>query len=154
MGRTIEERIDCSQSPIFPLDHRDIAHLTVNCGYLDFQIYRGGGCRDHSARSRRSYGKIGDCEQSKELGTDLRGPHLFASEGLTSSTMVNWLPTLGIDVCSCKFLVISQGLVQERNVQLTYLLHNLQYRDTLIPSFIVYKPEIQRYTHVSIDHER
>ena len=44
-------------------------------------------------------------------------------EGLTSLIMVNWLPTLGIDVCSCKFLVISQGIVQEMNVKSTYLPH-------------------------------
>ena len=45
MERTIEERIDCSQSPIFPRDHRDIARFTVNCGYFDVQMYRGGGRR-------------------------------------------------------------------------------------------------------------
>ena len=42
------------------------------------------------------------------LTTDLPSPRLFASEGLTPSTMVNWLPTPGIDMCSCKYLVISR----------------------------------------------
>ena len=37
--------IDCSQSPIFSWHRRDIARLTVNGGYLDFQMYRGGGRR-------------------------------------------------------------------------------------------------------------
>ena len=41
MERTIEERIDSSQSPIFPRDRRDIARFTVNCGHLDFQMYQG-----------------------------------------------------------------------------------------------------------------
>ena len=55
-------------------------------GYLDFQRYRGGGRRGlylrsfdtharwhpvtQSARSRRSYGKMEDCEQSR-VGVDL-----------------------------------------------------------------------------------
>ena len=30
--------IDCSQSPIFPRDRRDIARPTINAGHLDFQI--------------------------------------------------------------------------------------------------------------------
>ena len=68
------------------------------------------------------------------LRTDLPSPRLFANEGLTSSTMVNWLPTpgiacsrlrdgggksfsnkkcekragAGIGMCSCKYLVISR----------------------------------------------
>ena len=33
--------VDCSQSPIFSWDRRDIARLTVNGGHLDFQMYRG-----------------------------------------------------------------------------------------------------------------
>ena len=78
--------------------------------------------------------------------TDLRDPRFFASfnfsrgsgwiafqtrlvcveshsphEGLTSSILVNWLPTPGINLCSCEFLVISQGLVQEINIKSTYL---------------------------------
>ena len=35
--------IDCSQSPIFSLDRRDIARLTVKGGHLD--LYRGDGRR-------------------------------------------------------------------------------------------------------------
>ena len=35
--------IDCSQSPIFSWDRRDIARLTVKCGHLD--LYRGVGRR-------------------------------------------------------------------------------------------------------------
>ena len=66
--------IDCSQSPIFPWDRRDVARLTINVGHLDFQMYRGASVGDYrharwqpvmqSARSRRSYGKTGDCKQS------------------------------------------------------------------------------------------
>ena len=71
----------CSQSPIFSWDRLDIPRL------LDFQMYRGGGRRGlsapcplssfdtqgrwqpvtQSARSRWSYGKIEDCEQSTWL---------------------------------------------------------------------------------------
>ena len=36
---------DCSQSPIFWWDCRDIARLTINGSHLDFQMYRGGGRR-------------------------------------------------------------------------------------------------------------
>ena len=60
--------------PIFPWDRRDIASLTINGGHLDFQnVPRGrasGSSLDthasvtQSALSRRSYEKIGDCEQS------------------------------------------------------------------------------------------
>ena len=42
MERIIEELKDCSQTPIFPRDSRYIARFTVNCGHLDFQMYRGG----------------------------------------------------------------------------------------------------------------
>ena len=31
-----QDRVDCSQSPIFPCDRRDRARLTVNGGHLDF----------------------------------------------------------------------------------------------------------------------
>ena len=43
--RRVRGRIDCSQSPIFAWDRRDIARFTVNGGHLDFQMYRGGGRR-------------------------------------------------------------------------------------------------------------
>ena len=43
--RRVRGRIDCSQSPIFAWDRRDIARLTVNGGHLDFQMYQGGGRR-------------------------------------------------------------------------------------------------------------
>ena len=45
---TIFWSLDCSQSPIFSWDRLDILRLTVT----------------QSTRSRRSYGKIEDCEQS------------------------------------------------------------------------------------------
>ena len=32
----VSQYIDCSQSPIFPWDRRDIVRLTVNGGHLDF----------------------------------------------------------------------------------------------------------------------
>ena len=75
-AKTLPSRaaLDCSQSPIFPWDRRDIASLTINGGHLDFQnVPRGrasGSSLDthasvtQSALSRRSYEKIGDCEQS------------------------------------------------------------------------------------------
>ena len=45
--------LDCSQSSIFPRDHRDIVRLTVNGSHLDFQMYRGGGRRGlYSSRGR------------------------------------------------------------------------------------------------------
>ena len=37
--------VDCSQSPIFSSDPRDIARLTVNGCHLHFQMYRGCGRR-------------------------------------------------------------------------------------------------------------
>ena len=54
---------------------RDIARLTIYGGHLDFQMYRGGTHARwqpvrQSARTRRSYGKIGDCWQSR---ADLKG---------------------------------------------------------------------------------
>ena len=33
----VVDRVDCSQSPIFPSDRRDRARLTVNGGHLDFK---------------------------------------------------------------------------------------------------------------------
>ena len=45
--------------------------------------------------------------------------------------MINWLPTPGIDVCSCKCLEISQGLVQEMNVKSTYLPHYCSVKSSL-----------------------
>ena len=61
----VSQYIDCSQSPIFPWDRRDIARLTVNGGHLDFHdTHPRWQPTTHSARSRRSYGEIGDCEQS------------------------------------------------------------------------------------------
>ena len=36
-------------------------------------------------------------------------------EGFTSSVMINWILTPGIDVCSCKFLIFSQRLASPRN---------------------------------------
>ena len=33
----VVHRVDCSQSPIFPLDRRERARLTVNGGHLDFK---------------------------------------------------------------------------------------------------------------------
>ena len=38
-------QLDCSQSPIFSWDRRNIARLTVNGGHLDFQMYRVCGRR-------------------------------------------------------------------------------------------------------------
>ena len=64
--------LDCSQSPIFSWDRLGIPRLTVT-GILIFKCTEGAGVGDtharwqpvtHSARSRRSYGKIEDCEQS------------------------------------------------------------------------------------------
>ena len=81
---------DCSQSPIFSWDHLDIPRLTVT-GILKFKCTEGADIGDYSsggggkkrphplssfdtlarwkpvtqsARSRWSYGKIEDCEQS------------------------------------------------------------------------------------------
>ena len=77
--------LDCSQSPIFSWDRLGIPRLTVT-GILIFKCTEGAGVGDYSsnrprplssfdtharwqpvtqsARSRRSYGKIEDCEQS------------------------------------------------------------------------------------------
>ena len=62
--------------------------LTVHGGYFDFQTYRGGLLPNRprplssfdthgswqpvtqSSRSRRSYGKIEDCEESTVIGID------------------------------------------------------------------------------------
>ena len=80
--------LDCSQSPIFSWDRLDIPRLTVT-GILIFKCTEGAGVGDYSsnrprplssfdtharwqpvtqsARSRRSYRKIEDCEQSSNL---------------------------------------------------------------------------------------
>ena len=86
--------LDCSQSPIFSWDRLDIPRLTVT-GILIFKCTEGAGVGDYSwggekppnrprplssfdtharwqpvtqsARSRWSYGKIEDCEQSSVL---------------------------------------------------------------------------------------
>ena len=60
---------DCSQSPIFPWHSRDRARPTVNGRHLDFKCTESIKSRwppltVRRARSRRSHGKIGDCEQS------------------------------------------------------------------------------------------
>ena len=81
----VDTTIDCSQSPIFSWDRRDIARLTINGGHLDFQMYLSEIARflsnhprplssfdsharwqpvTQSARSRLSCGQIEDCEQS------------------------------------------------------------------------------------------
>ena len=58
--------LDCSQSLTFPRDRRDIARLIVNGGRLDlvFDAHARWQPVTQSARSRRSWGKVGDCEQS------------------------------------------------------------------------------------------
>ena len=48
---------------------RSSRYLTVNGGHRDFKMYRGGGTHARwqlvrRAISRRSHGKIGDCEKS------------------------------------------------------------------------------------------
>ena len=62
--------------------------LTVNGGHLDFQMYRGNFDTHarwqpvtQSARSRRSYGKIEDCEQSN-----------FGEAFVQFSDRLFWLP--------------------------------------------------------------
>ena len=40
---TVSMYLDCSQSPIFSLDRREMALLNVNGRHLDFQMYRGSG---------------------------------------------------------------------------------------------------------------
>ena len=85
--------VDCSQSPIFSWDHWGIARVTVNFpnvprGRASGIIARGGASSQtvpappssfdtharwqpvtQSARSRRSYGKTEDCEQSTWVET-------------------------------------------------------------------------------------
>ena len=100
--------LDCSQSRIFSRDCRDIVRLTVDGGHLAFQMYRGGGCRvlymyhlrplsnldiharwqpvTKCARSRRSYGKIEDYEQSRLLSDN--------SNSLTYKPQKRQSPTL------------------------------------------------------------
>ena len=45
------ETLDCSQSPIFSWDRRDIARLTVNDGCLKFQMYMNRSSFDFQAGS-------------------------------------------------------------------------------------------------------
>ena len=40
-GDQSQSFLDCSPSPIFSWDRRDIARLTLNGGHLDFQTHRG-----------------------------------------------------------------------------------------------------------------
>ena len=81
--------IDCSQSPIFPWDSRHRARLTVNGSHLDFKCTESIKSRwppltVTRARSRRSYGKIGDCEQSSFLKAIFPG-HFNSSQSRASS---------------------------------------------------------------------
>ena len=50
----IARLVDCSQSPISPWDRPDIERLSVNGGYLDFQMYRGGGRRGLKLKGEES----------------------------------------------------------------------------------------------------
>ena len=108
-------QLDCPQSPIFSWDRRGIVRHTVNGGHLDFQMYRGGGRRGlqgflpnrprplssfdtyakwkpvtQSPRSRPSYGKIEDCEQSNAQSLlFIRLWLCFNEEVIWSSTISN-----------------------------------------------------------------
>ena len=94
--------------------------LTVNDGHLDFQMYRGGprplsSFETHarwqpvtqSARSRRSYGKIEDCEQSIEISiSPYHADHVLvraAGMGSRAGLHAQRLVTISVPHGHCKF---------------------------------------------------
>ena len=61
-------KVDCSQSPIFPCDQSRLIASSSQPPFLFFMASESWGeCKNHAGTgvgTRRTYGKIGDCEQS------------------------------------------------------------------------------------------